>query len=161
MSLDPDVVTRKTFENSFRGYDPMEVQAYLLVVADELRAARDREFDLELRLSEADRRAREAQAEVERLRLPAPPPPPPPTLEDLDESELARLVGDEPARVLDAARPGAADITLRSTAEAEALVADAEEKARALLRFAEEESTRLRSESAEEASALRREAEAD
>lgn len=161
MSLDPDVVTRKTFENSFRGYDPMEVQAYLLVVADELRAARDRQFDLELRLSEADRRARESYAEVERLRKPAPPPPAPPTLEDLDQAELARLLGDETARVLEAARTSAADIATRAEAEAEALVAQADERARARIELAEAEAEQVRADAADEASARRREAEAD
>jgi DivIVA domain-containing protein len=161
MSLDPDVVTRKTFEHSFRGYDPMEVQAYLLVLADELRTARDREFDLELRLSEADRRAREAYAEVERLRKPAPPPPAPPTLEDLDQVELARLLGDETARVLEAARTSAADIVTRADAEAASLLGQAEEQARARVEEAEEEAALVRAEAATEASARRREAEAD
>jgi DivIVA domain-containing protein len=161
MSIDPDVVTRKTFENSFRGYDPMEVQAFLLVVADELRAARDREFDLELRLSEADRRARESYAEVERLRKPAPPPPPAPTLEDLDPAELARLLGDETARVLEAARTSAGEISARAEAEAEALLAQADEQARARVEQATEEADQVRTDAADEAAARRREAEAD
>jgi DivIVA domain-containing protein len=132
MSVDPDAVTRKSFDTSFRGYDPMEVQAYLLVLADELRAGRDREFELELRLSEADRRAREAQAEAARLSNQLPPPGPP-SLDDLDDGELARLLGDETARVLEAARTGAADITARAVAEAEATIAEAGTRARARL----------------------------
>lgn len=160
MGLDPDVVTRKTFENSFRGYDPMEVQAYLLVLADELRAGRDREFELELRLSEADRRAREAQTEAARLSN-QPPPPGPPSLDDLDHAELSRLLGDEMARVLEAARTGAADIVARADAEAEATVAEAAARARARLEVADEEADRRLEENEREVSALRREADAD
>lgn len=160
MSLDPDTVTRKTFENSFRGYDPMEVQAYLLVIADELRAARDREFDLELRLSEAERRVNQARAAVERMPAPTPAAPPP-SLEDLDHGELARLVGDETARVLEAARSGAAEILARAVAEADATVAQSAARAQARLEVADEEAARLRDDVLLETTALRREAESD
>lgn len=145
MSLDPDAVTRKSFETSFRGYDPMEVQAFLLVVADELRAHRDHEFDIELRLSEAERRAREAKEEAARRLPPAPAPAPPaPSLDDLDHDEIARLIGEETARVLGTARASADEIRTKAEAEAVAILAQAGERARARLAVAEDEATTAR-----------------
>jgi DivIVA domain-containing protein len=137
VTLDPDAVPRKSFETSFRGYDPMEVQAFLLVVADELRAARDRELDLELHLSEAERRAREARDEAAR-RLP-PAPPPPPAIDELDNAEIARLIGEETARVLESARSAADEIRRRAETDAESVLAQASERARARVALAEQE----------------------
>ncbi len=129
MALDPDTVTRKNFETAFRGYDPMEVQAYLVQVADELRAAEERELDLELRLSDAERRTREALQRMRDTPPPAPPPPAPPSLEDIEPAELVRLVGEETVQVLQSARAAAEQVRVRAGVEADDLLASARAEA--------------------------------
>ncbi|HVM08195.1 MAG TPA: DivIVA domain-containing protein [Acidimicrobiales bacterium] len=52
-TLAPDDVSDRTFPTAFRGFDPVEVRAFLGQVADELRAARQREADLRTALEES------------------------------------------------------------------------------------------------------------
>src|SRR5688572_7881583 len=44
--LAPDEIAGRSFPNAFRGFDPVEVRAFLGRVADELRAAHLREVEL-------------------------------------------------------------------------------------------------------------------
>src|SRR5688500_13118861 len=87
--LSADEVASRTFATSFRGLDANEVRAFLGRVADELRAAAEREAALSTRLAEAEERA-------------ASP--------DIDEDTLLRLLGDETARVMRSAREAATDL---------------------------------------------------
>src|SRR4051812_38111945 len=48
-SLDPDEVSERSFPTAFRGFDPVQVRAFLGTVADELR--RLQEVEAELRAS--------------------------------------------------------------------------------------------------------------
>ena len=84
--IDPDRILEHTFTAVRRGYDPLEVQRYLLQIANQLRSGRDREAELRHQLEEADKRT-------------AP-------IDDLDPAQLARLLGDETARVLEAEEAG-------------------------------------------------------
>lgn len=126
--IDPDAILRQPFTSVKRGYDPLEVQTFLMSIAGELRAARDRTRELERAVADAERQLAE-------LREPS-------------ASRLTALLGEEMARVLDAANAAAADI--RSKAEQEA--AEALEEARA-------EARRIRTEAEAAAAAERAAAE--
>jgi cell division septum initiation protein DivIVA len=114
-SVDPDTILQRSFTSVRRGYDPLEVQKFLMALAGEMRASRERERDLRRRLDEAERNVEE--------------------LSEMSPSRLAALLGEETARVLEAANVAAGDIG-----------AKAEEAAAALLREAQDQAARLRSE---------------
>lgn len=101
--LNPDDVARRTFSAVRKGYDPIEVQGFLVSVAGELRVARTEILEL-------DRELRSAIAEAERNR-------------DLDPSRLTTLLGEEMSRVLEAARSAADEMRAKAEAESEALLA--------------------------------------
>jgi len=88
--IDPDRILEHSFTAVRRGYDPLEVQRYLLQIANQLRSNRDREAELRHTLDEAEKRT-------------AP-------IDDLDPSQLTRLLGQETARVLEAAQSAASEI---------------------------------------------------
>lgn len=123
----PDEVAARTFPTSFRGFDPAEVREYLAEVASALAAAAQREEAVRDELA----RARATLAN--------------PTI---DEAVLLEVLGDEAARVLQAAKEAAVDI--RSKADANAAVA---------LDQAHSEAERIRSEAQAEADRVRRTAE--
>jgi cell division septum initiation protein DivIVA len=126
--IDPDAILRQPFTSVKRGYDPLEVQTFLMSLAGELRAARDRSRELERAVAEAERQLAE-------LREPSP-------------SRLTALVGEETARVLDAANAAAADIRTK-----------AEQAAARELEDARTEAARIREEARAAAEAERAEAE--
>ena len=115
MSVDPaarpapdaDLVAGHSFTRSRKGYDADEVRAFLVSLASEIREAQRRQEDLERRHAELERRST--------------------ATEDLDEAAVTRLLGEEAARVLDAARQAGADIRTRAEEETAAL----QEQARA------------------------------
>jgi cell division septum initiation protein DivIVA len=113
--IDPDDVIKRTFTTVRRGADPLEVQRYLLELAGQLRAARERERELTGQLADAEKRAT--------------------PIEQVDPSRLTALLGEETARVLDAARAAAAEIR-----------AKAEENVARLLREARDEAQHMRDE---------------
>lgn len=113
--VDPDAILRQPFTSVRRGYDPLEVQQYLMRIAGELRAGREREREALSRAEAAERHAAEVL--------------------DPDPSRLTALLGEETARVLDAARSAATEIR-----------AKAEENVARLLREAQDDSERLRHE---------------
>jgi cell division septum initiation protein DivIVA len=114
-AIDPDAILRQPFGTVRKGYDPLEVQKYLMALAGELRAGRVRERDLERRVADAERRAEE--------------------LEHLSPQRLTEMLGEETAKVIEAANSAAADIR-----------AKAEENVARLLRDAHDESARIRQE---------------
>src|SRR5688572_13814349 len=86
----PESVARKSFGTSFRGYDQLEVRAYLSELAESLRVMVDQESELRVQLENAQQRATRA--------------------EHVDESRLAEILGEETARVILAAKEAAAQI---------------------------------------------------
>ena len=113
--IDPDDVIKRTFTTVRRGVDPLEVQRYLLELAGQLRAARERERELTGQLADAEQRAT--------------------PIDEVDPSRLTALLGEETARVLDAARAASAEIR-----------AKAEENVARLLREARDEAQHMRDE---------------
>lgn len=122
-----------TFTVVRRGFDQSEVRRTLVGLAGDLRAARERELLLARQLAEAERRAE--------------------AVDPLDPSHLTKLLGDEVARILDAARAAAAQIRARAdeaatrlfeetkaeaAADAAAVIERAELEAREILRLAQE-----------------------
>jgi len=83
-----------------RGYDPAQVRAALVRLAEELRRARSREEDLRDRVRELESR-------------------PPPLPQELDEETLVRALGEETASVLRSAREAARELREHAAAEAE------------------------------------------
>ena len=110
--IDADAVARKTFASSFRGYDTDEVRAFLLALAEEVRAVNEHASWLQVQLAAAEQRA---TAHVE-----------------LDEERLTALLGEETTRVLSSAREAAAAIKGRAESDAERVVSQASEEATAM-----------------------------
>ena len=77
-----------------RGFDQSEVRRTVMMLAGDLRAARERELLLIGQLAEATRRAE--------------------AIDPLDPAHLTKLLGDEVARILDAARIAATQIRTRA-----------------------------------------------
>lgn len=117
-ALDPDAIVRRDFTSTFRGFDQQEVRAFQNEVSRQVRTLRDRQAELERKVEEAERRAGAA--------------------EEPDESRLTALLGEETARILDAAREAANEIR-----------AKAEAKTAQLVREAQDESTRMTTDAAE------------
>ena len=123
----PDEVAARTFPTSFRGFDPNVVREYLAEVAAALADAAAREDAL--------------RDDLARVRATLANPA-------IDESVLLEVLGDEAARVLQAAKDAAADI--RRKADANAAIA---------LDQAHSEAERIRSEAQAEADRVLRSAE--
>lgn len=135
-SLTPDRIAEAEFKTAFRGFDPLDVRAYLTRVAERLRSA--------------ETRVAELQAEIERF-----DDRPPPLLADLPTPELAAQLGQETARIVEAARDAADAIRERAEAEAAALLGDAEAAAAHLRSSAEDETVALRAATEAEVTAAR------
>lgn len=135
-SLTPDRIADAEFKTAFRGLDPLDVRAYLTRVAERLRS------------SEA--RVAELQAAIDRVA-----DRPPPLLADLPTPELAAQLGQETARIVEAARDAADAIRARAETEAAAARDDAEAAAAALRLAVEEETAALRATTDAELAAAR------
>ena len=122
--IDADAVARKTFSSSFRGYDTDEVRAFLLALAEEVRAVNEHMSWLHVQLVAAEERA---TAHVE-----------------LDEDRLTSLLGEETTRVLASAREAAAAIRSRAESDAERVLSQASEQATAMRSDAMAEAIRHR-----------------
>jgi cell division septum initiation protein DivIVA len=105
--IDPDAILRKPFTSVKRGYDPLEVQTFLMSLAGELRGARDRERELERALADSQRQLRE-------ISEPSP-------------SRLTAMLGEETARVLDAANSAAAEIRTKAEESVAQLLREAQD----------------------------------
>lgn len=154
--LTPDRVTGAEFGNSFRGFDPNQVRAFLSRVAAELGALQERERDLGSQVAELERQLAEATSIGN---------------QQLDEHRLTELLGVETARVLEAARDAASVLRSNAQEHAAATVAAAEAEAVELrgqaesllderARAAEAEAARLLADAEADAARIRGEAEA-
>jgi len=160
---DPDAIKQQSFSETHHGYDPDEVHAFLVTVAESLHDAYGREAALTLRVADLQRALDDAEhrastAEHEAIQVAedaaaivegngvA-------SLDRLDEGELAVLVGEETAKVLAAARNAASGIVtnaertasqMRNKAgrDAERLVGEAQEASEATAREADAEAER-------------------
>jgi cell division septum initiation protein DivIVA len=137
--LDATGIARRQFAITRKGYDQGEVRAYLTEVSDLVGR---------LHRGEAHEHDRAVRAE-ERAEL----------AEQLDEHRLVEILGQETARVLDAARAAAGDIRAKAEESAARMVREAQAEARTVAAQAEKAATTRRAEILAEADELRREAE--
>lgn len=137
--LDATGIARRQFSTSRKGFDPAEVRAFLHDVSDMVGR---------LQRGEAHERDRAERAE-QRAKL----------AEQLDEHRLVELLGEETARVLEAAREAAVDIRTHAEESAARLVREAQAEARSISEQADVAAAARRAELLSEADALRREAE--
>ncbi len=127
----PAQVAEASFSTGRRGFDQNEVRDFLRMVSAELGRLRERETFLERELAEAQN-----NPDLDGARL--------------DDEALTRLLGEETARVLNAARESGAEIREK-----------AEQSAARMLLEASDEATRMREEAEIEASRRRTDAAAD
>ncbi len=127
----PTAVAGATFSPSRRGYDQDEVRDFLRVVSAELSRLHERVVFLEREVAEKSRGSHSAPLEI-------------------NEDTVAELLGEETARIVQAAREAAHKIKARS-----------EETASKLIREATEEAARVREESEMECARRRQDATAD
>ena len=133
-------VAHRGFSTAFRGFDANEVRAYLARVAESLRAARDRQRELELLLRETEARAAKPV---------------------LDEATLTSALGEHTARIIRSAHEAAADIRLKAEESVEKILKDAHDDATRIRADAERVLADRSSEAEAECNALRQAAEAD
>ena len=129
----PSAVAAATFTNARKGFEPAEVREFLRMVAAELARLQERERFLERELRASQRGAVSAAA--------------------LDEDVVTRMLGEEAARILQAAREAASQIKIRAEEGAGRLLRDATDEAQRLREEAEIESARRRSDAASDAEA--------
>jgi len=91
---DPDAIEGQTFGRSRKGFDPAEVQAYLVDLASQLRESQRNQAAMALRLSELERRSVDPR--------------------ELGVIEVTELLGEETAQVLDTARQAAIQIQAKA-----------------------------------------------
>jgi len=125
--LDPDRIPDQKFGTVRKGADPAEVQRYLRRVAAELKSSLEREADL--------------RRQLERIRtVPTPVPTPEPTqIDPIDPSHLTKLLGEETARVLDAAQAAASEIRAKAEEGVARMLREAREEAMQIRQAAESE----------------------
>lgn len=138
--MTPDEIGRKTFTVGRKGFDPVEVQGYLLAVANEVRDARSQALTLARELEAA-------RQEIEASR-------------HIDPARLTALLGEETARVLDAARSAADEMRAKAERSSSQLLAETIANTDELKAKTEESAARMRSEAESAAAALLAEAEA-
>jgi len=114
----PEEIARRDFSSSFRGFDQTEVRAYLNRISAEMRALVDREALLQERLEAAELRASQAESP--------------------DEATLTAMLGEETAKILDAARSIAHEIRTKAETRTAQLVREAQEEATRLTQEADE-----------------------
>jgi cell division septum initiation protein DivIVA len=129
---DPAAVASAGFSTARKGFDPDEVRTFLTAVGGELERLRTRLSRNESELAAA----RSAGGD----------------LSQLDDETVARMLGDETASVLRAAREAATQIRARAEQVASELVDEATADAARLREAAEEDASRRRSEAAAAAS---------
>src|SRR5262245_54240745 len=139
--LDATGIARRHFSTVRKGYDPDEVRAFLHELADMVGR---------LQRGEAHERERAERAET-RADL----------AEKLDQHRLIELLGEETARVLEAAREAGGDIRTKAEENAARMVREAQTEARGIIDAADQEAASRRLEILAEADQLRREAEAE
>ncbi|MFA9565008.1 MAG: DivIVA domain-containing protein, partial [Acidimicrobiales bacterium] len=95
--IDPDAVGRREFTRSRRGFDQIEVRAFLNTVAAQLRSERQRQVELTRKLADAESRAARSRAS--------------------DAQRLTTVLGEETARIIEAAREAAQEMRDRAETE--------------------------------------------
>jgi DivIVA domain-containing protein len=116
--MSPDDVARKSFTMVRKGFDPIEVQGFLLSVSNELRQARADLLELD----------RELRTALEELRL----------ANELDPAKLTAMLGEQTVKVLDAAREAADDMRAKADQAANQHLREATEESGRLRREASE-----------------------
>lgn len=139
--LDADAIVARSFTRGRRGFDTDEVRAHLLAIAEQVRVLQTRNAELERRLSTAEAAAAQAQ--------PA----------ELDTHEVARLLGEETARVLETAREAADEMRAKASEYREQVMGEAGREAATARAEAESHAERVRTAADEEAAATRETAE--
>jgi cell division initiation protein len=130
----PAQVADASFSTGRRGYDQNEVRDYLQVVSAELGRLRERERVLEQELSSAQSTSDMGTA-------------------PLDDEALIRLLGEETARVLNAARGSSQEIREKAEQSAARMLVEASDEATRLREEAEVEASRRRTDAAADAEA--------
>jgi DivIVA domain-containing protein len=132
----PAAVADANFPTSRRGFDQQQVRDFLRMVAAELARSQERERYLE---QEVRARRQEPQAAA----LPV----------ELDDETVARLLGEETTRILQAARESSAATRAKAEEAADRLLRDAREEAQRMREDIETEVARRRKDSENEAAA--------
>jgi DivIVA domain-containing protein len=114
--MSAETIASRRFAQSWRGYDPAEVQQFLAQVSEVVRSLKERYERAEAARREAEQRASHPE---------------------MDEAALMAAVGEETAAILRSAKSAAAEITAKAQAAAEATVAAAEARAAQLVAEAE------------------------
>ncbi|MDP4936900.1 MAG: DivIVA domain-containing protein [Ilumatobacteraceae bacterium] len=130
----PTAVAGATFPSSRRGFDQNEVRDFLRMVSAELSRQQERITFLERELLNSQ------QA------LPTPPV-------ELNEETITELLGEETARIVQAAREAASKIKVRSEETATRLVREATDEAARIREDAELEAARVRQDATSDAEA--------
>lgn len=147
-SLEPDDVSSRSFPTAFRGFDPVQVRAFLGDVADELRRLRDAEAELRRRL-EAGEGAEGGGGPAGRAGGGADPSP---AADAADASPPADADADA---VVAAAEERARELVEEAQAKADRVVREAKERVELLSAAATAESSRVLDEARVEAARLR------
>lgn len=133
VAVDPDSVAGARFAQSFRGYAPHEVQAFLLAVSDELRSLRARTEDAEERAAALD----------------------------AQPVSLPTSVGEEAGRVLTAAEEAATEIRGRAEDAVAKMLRDAQDEVTAERSRAQQERSDIVAAAEAEAARIRELADAE
>ncbi len=129
----PAQIAEATFSTTRRGFDQAEVRDFLQMVAAEMSRLGER-----VRFLEREVDAAQTSPEVSAR---------------LDEDTLTRLLGEETARVLSAARVGAAEIREKAEHAAAQLVSEASDEAARIREEVEVEASRRRADAAADSEA--------
>jgi cell division septum initiation protein DivIVA len=139
--LDATGIARRHFSTVRKGFDPDEVRGYLHELSDLVGR---------LQRSDAHERERAVRAES-RAEL----------AEKLDQHRLVELLGEETARVLEAAREAGTDIRTKAEESAARMVREAQVEARGIIEAADRDANRRRLEILAEADERLQEAETE
>ena len=130
----PAQVADATFSTGRRGFDQNEVRDYLRMVSAELSRLQERQLFLERELEDA-----RANTDLSSTRM--------------DDETLTRLLGEETARVLNAARESGHEIREKAEQAAAQMLVEASDEATRLREEAEIEASRRRADAANDAEA--------
>jgi DivIVA domain-containing protein len=136
--LDAGGIVQRQFTTARRGYDADEVRAYLHELSKLVGNLQRGENELRERAEKAESRAQKA--------------------EQLDEHRLVEILGEETARVLDAARAASTDIRGKAEESASRLISEANREAHRVRAEAEATQTAQRAELLAEVERLRADA---
>ncbi len=132
----PKTIAEASFSSSFRGYDQLEVRAFLQTLSRQLR-------DLDDLRAEADALVAEAKRELEAAQL-------------VDEEVLAAKLGEDAVRILQTARDSATERLEAAETDAAELRATAEQEATELRSKADQDVAEVRAKADEDAEVIRR-----